>query len=170
MEFKKISRENGLWAQLWGEWDEICLLYDESFQDYAPSSMTVLRPLAEDPETASAGVYGLIDSNKIIAVCQLNATLLPRYEGRVLRLRHLLLSPSFDFSDDINIEQYIEILSEMFTGTINCANNEMPAKHVKLHLQSPADRQFFKEIEQHLEKSAKFSSVKMQGAWLYITL
>ena len=62
------------------------------------------------------------------------------------------------------------MISEMTAGTVRCASSELPAKHLKLHLQSPADREFFKEIEQHLNTSATFSAVKMHGAWLYIDL
>lgn len=105
-----------------------------------------------------------------MAVCQLNVAFIKGYDNKVLRLRHLLLSPKYDFSDDITVDDYVNILSEIFAGTIHCATDELPAKHVKLHLQSPADRQFFKEIEQHLNKSTTFSSVKMHGAWLYIDL
>lgn len=170
MEFKRISRENGLWGNLWAEWDKICTSFDENFQEFAPSSLTVLQPLAENPQTESAGVFALIDQGSILAVCQLNVAFIKGYDNKVLRLRHLLLSPEYDFSDNVTVESYVQILSEMFAGTVHCANSELPAKHVKLHLQSPADRQFFKEIEQHLNVSATFSAVKMHGAWLYIDL
>ena len=170
MEFKRISLENGLWGKLWAEWDEICSSFGESFQDFAPSSLTILQPLAESPQTNSSGVFALVDQDSILAVCQLNVAWIKGYTDRVLRLRHLLLSPEYDFSDEVTVDKYVQILSEMFAGTVLCAENELLAKHVKLHLQSPADRQFFKEIEQHLAKAAKFSSVKMHGAWLYVDL
>lgn len=170
MEFKRISRENGLWDKLWVDWDEICSTFNENFQDFAPSSLTVLKPLAESPQIGSAGVYALFDEGAPLAVCQLNVAFIKGYDNKVLRLRHLLLSPEFDFSDDVTVENYVQILSETFAGTVLCAQNEMHAKHVKLHLQSPADRQFFKEIEQHLSKSATFASIKLHGAWLYVDL
>lgn len=170
MEFKRISQENGLWQKLWASWDKICSSYDEDFRDFAPSSLTVLQPLAESPQTDSSGVFALIESGETLAVCQLNVAWIKGYDSKVLRLRHLLLSPEFDFSDEITVARYVRILSEMFTGTVACANNEMPAKHIKLHLQSPADREFFKEIEEYLTKAATFNSVKMRGAWLYIDL
>ncbi|MCK4713153.1 MAG: hypothetical protein KAT26_09760 [Marinosulfonomonas sp.] len=170
MEFVRISRENGLWDKLWADWDKICSSFGEDFQDFAPSSLTVLRPLAESPQTASAGVFALINEGSTLAVCQLNVAFIKGYDNQVLRLRHLLLSPEYDFSDDVTVDKYVEILSEMFAGTVLCAQNELPASHVKLHLQSPADREFFKEIGQHLTKAATFSSVKMRGAWLYIDL
>ena len=166
----RISQENGLWSKLWAEWDEICSSFDENFADFAPSSLSVLKPLAESPQTGSAGVFALIDQDSILAVCQLNVAWIKGYDNKVLRLRHLLLSPEFDFSDEVTVDRYVQILSEMFTGTVSCANNEMPAKHVKLHLQSPADREFFKEIKKHLNKAATFNSVEMRGAWLYIDL
>lgn len=170
MEFLRISRENGLWDKLWVDWDEICSNFGEDFQDFAPSSLTVLKPLAESPQIGSAGVFALFDKDSALAVCQLNVAFIKGYDDKVLRLRHLLFSPEFDFSDDVTVEKYVQILSETFAGTVLCAKSEMPAKHVKLHLQSPADRGFFKEIEQHLKTSAKFTSVNMRGAWLYVDL
>ena len=170
MDFKRISQENGLWGKLWAEWDEICSSFDENFQDFAPSSLTVLQPLAESPQTSSSGVFALIEQDSILAVCQLNVAWIKGYDNKVLRLRHLLLSPKYDFSDEVTVDKYVQILSEMFAGTVLCAKNEMLAKHVKLHLQSPADRELFKEIEQHLIKTATVSSVKMHGAWLYVDL
>ncbi len=170
MEFKRISRENGDWNKLWTSWDTICSEYGETFQDFASSSLEVLRPLAESPQTASAGVFALFDGVSILAVCQLNVAFIKGYDKKVLRLRHLLLSPKYDYSDDITVEDYVNILSEMFAGTISCAKEELFAKHVKLHLQSPADREFFNKIQENLEQSATFSSVKMHGAWLYIDL
>lgn len=170
MEFRRISRENGLWDKLWADWDKLCTSFGENFQDFAPSSLTILRPLAESPQTATAGVFALIDEGATLAVCQLNVAFIKGYDNQVLRLRHLLLSPEYDFSNTVTVEKYVQVLSEMFAGTVVCAQNELPAKHVKLHLQSPADRVFFKEIEQHLNKSATFSAVKMHGAWLYVDL
>ena len=147
---------------------------------YAPHLMKIFRILPQlfrrftaagrKPSNSKCWRFALREGESILAVCQLNVAFIKGYDNKVLRLRHLLLSPKYDFSDDITVDDYVNILSEIFAGTIHCATDELPAKHVKLHLQSPADRQFFKEIEQHLNKSTTFSSVKMHGAWLYIDL
>lgn len=169
MEFKRLSRENELWRKLWLNWDAMCNAYDENFNEFAPSALSVLKPLAEDPQTDSAGVFGLIDGEDVLAACQLNVARLLGYDGKVLRLRHLVLSPKFDYSDDISVKDYVEMLSEMFTGAVACAENEMAAEHIKLHVRSPADREFFNNFQEQLSKSATFRTVQMRGAWLYIT-
>ena len=170
MEFMRLSREGGEWSALWKNWDDVCTNYGEQFSEFAPSALSVLKPLAEDPQVGSAGVFGLKENEEFLAACQLNVALLPKYEGKVLRLRHLVLSPEFDFSDENNLAKYIVVLSNMFAGAVKLANSEMEAKHLKLHLLSPADREFFSNFSEYLSDVAKFSSVKMGGAWLYITI
>ncbi|UWQ11932.1 hypothetical protein K3X41_04390 [Aliiroseovarius crassostreae] len=170
MEFKRISRENGQWNTLWQQWDKECTKYGETISDYATSALSTLKPLAEDPQITSAGVYGLIDKDEIVAVCQLNVTGLPGYTGPVVRLRHLVLAPKFDFDDSTTIQEYINVLSSVFAGTINLAHSEMKADHAKLHFRSPADKEFFKNIEQSLKSNSVFSHVALKGSWLYVSI
>ncbi len=169
MEFKRFSRDNGGWQALWVNWDAQCQDYLEDFSEFAPSSLSVLKALAEEPERPTAGVYGLTRGEEVLAACQLNVAFLPGYDGKVLRLRHLILSPRFDFAPDVNVEEYVEVLAKMFAGTVRLAQGDMAAKHVKLHFRSPADREFFKEFREHLSMIGAFSSVQMKGAWLYIS-
>ncbi|MBU2867076.1 hypothetical protein [Pacificibacter marinus] len=170
MNFERISRENGKWDALWKEWDLACSEYDESISEYATSSLSILHPLANDPQVASAGVFGLFQDDQILATCQLNVCGLPGYTGKVIRLRHLVLAPKFDFDESSTIEDYVQVLTEVFAGTIAQANSTMKAKHAKLHFRSPADKQFFSDIELSLKKSSAFSSVALKGSWLYVSL
>lgn len=170
MELKRISRDNELWNLLWKQWDDECTKYEENISEYATSAISTLKPLAEDPQYTSAGVFGLFDEARIEAICQLNVTLLPGYTGPVLRLRHLVLAPKFDFDDDTTIGEYIDVLSSVFAGTIDQANGDMKADHAKLHFRSPADKQFFKNIEQSLKSNAVFSDVALKGSWLYVSM
>ncbi|HDR28646.1 hypothetical protein [Rhodovulum sp.] len=169
MEFERLSRENGLWTRLWLNWDSACSEFNESFSDFAPSALSVLKTLAEDPQTKSAGVFGVVRGDDVLAACQLNVAGLPGYSGKVLRLRHLVLSPRFDFSEDTTVDDYVDVLSTMFAGTVRCAETAMPADHIKLHFRSPADREFFNRFQRELSGSATFGSVQMRGAWLYLT-
>ena len=169
MKLKRLSRENGLWNELWKDWDRQCTEFQEEFSDFAPSSLITLKDLAEEPERPTAGVFGLHDGNEFKALCQLNVAFLPKYTGRVLRLRHLVLSPRFDFSPDIDVEEYTKVLTSTFAQTVMLTKTEMPAQHVKLHFRSPADREFFKTFKRDIEATGAFASVQMQGAWLYIS-
>ena len=169
MHFQRLSRENGLWSKLWVSWDAICEKYSESFAEFVPSALSVLKPLADDPQLSHAGVYGLVEGEDIRAVCQLNVANLPGYDGKVLRLRHMVLSPEFEFSDDISVDDYVSVLAEMFSGALVVSDGDMLSEHVKLHLRTPLDIQFFNHFRDKLSLTAKFDIVQMRGAWLYIT-
>ncbi len=85
-QFKRISIENGLLNELWKSWDEGCSKFQEEFSDYSTDSMGTLRSLAEEPQINSRGVC---KENDILAICQLNVAHLPKYTGKVLRVRIL---------------------------------------------------------------------------------
>lgn len=170
MSLKRISAENQLWKTLWQSWDEQCNKFGEDFRDYANASLGAIEELAQQPQVKNAGVYGLVEGNEISCICQLNAAFLPKYTGKVLRLRHLTLSPDFDFAEDITTERYVDVLSHMFAGAVGVARDEMDCKHLKLHFRSPADREFFNQFQAYLQSHSSYNTVKMIGAWLYITL
>lgn len=169
MEFKRLTRENELWDKLWVNWDKICSDFDESFDDFAPSALSVLKDIVEDPQIGSVGVFGLVDGDDVLAACRLNVAAIPGYTGKVLRMRQLVLSPKFDFADEYPVDEYVDVLSAMFAGTVVQAETDMPADHIKLHFRSPADREFFNTFQAKLAESKIFSSVQLKGAWLYLT-
>ena len=170
MALVRLSRDNGLWNKLWIEWDAACENYGENFGEFAPSALSVLKPLAEDPQTRHAGVFGWTGADeRIHAACQLNVAALPGYTGKVLRLRHLVLSPDFDFSETTTVDQYVDVLGGVFAGTMELASSELPADHVKLHFRSPADREFFNRFREYLQDTRTFKTVQMRGAWLYLS-
>ena len=108
------------------------------------------------------------DDGTFDAVCQANATFLPGYKGKVLRVRHMLLSPHFDFGE-YPIEQYVQVLSRMFARTVHLAKSDLPSEHVKFHLRSPADRQFFEATLDAFTDTNLFDAVAIRGSWLYLT-
>ena len=170
MELVRVARSNERLDEIWLQWDAQCERFGESFKDYATASMSVLRELAEEPETRSAAVFALVDeSGAYLAICQVNVARIPGYDGPVLRLRHLVLAPEFDFSEEIPDDRYADVLAEVFTKVSLLSENTMAADHIKIHLRSRGDREFFKVFEEHLREEAAFATVRMQGAWLYIT-
>jgi hypothetical protein len=168
MNFKRVSIENGLWPELLRQWEDECSSYEEDFSDYATASIPTLRPLAESAQVKKAGVYALCDESYYMALCQLNVAFLPGYDGKVLRVRHIVHSPRYDFDNDVAIEQYGDLLSRLFVGVFDASDGEMAAPYVKFHFKSPAERAFFAALQTALHGHSAFASVEMRGSWLYI--
>lgn len=165
----KLTVKDGSWPKLEDQWRTLCTEFDEDFKTYALDAMPVLQELAANHQK-DAGVYALVrDGGEIDAVCQAHATHLPGYTGKVLRVRHLLLSPYFDFGD-YPIEQYVEVLSRMFGFTVKLGVSSLRSEHVKFHLRSPADRQFFEASLNVLRSVGPFDAVQIRGSWLYLTV
>lgn len=80
----------------------------------------------------------------------------------------LYLSPQYEFGD-MKIEEYSDILIQMFFNIVSVSNSLMEAKFVNFHLRSPADRPFFAALTSGLGSAELFKDVAMKGAWLYIT-
>lgn len=164
----RVRAGDGSWNQLCDVWRSECEEFGEDFDQYANASMPVLRDLAAE-ENANAGVFALqSEDGDYHAMCQANSTYLPGYDGKVLRVRHLLMSPYYDFGD-FTIEEYSMILGRMFARTVLLSVKDLPSRHIKFHLRSPADRQFFATIGNGLGQTDLFSDVAMKGSWLYLT-
>lgn len=168
-EFKRISAENGQLDKLWKDWDASCASFEEDFSEYSISTMETLRSLAVEPQVESRGVYGVYKEDTILAVCQLNVAMLPRYDGKVLRVRHITLAPDFDYSDTKSIEDYADALREILLGTLSMADTDMAAPHLKFHLRSPNDKDFFTNIRDYLADHDLFKLVEIKGSWLYMS-
>ena len=60
MELLRVSNENGRWQSLLQEWEAQCTTFGENFDEYAVSSLSTLRPLAEQTQLKTSGVYALV--------------------------------------------------------------------------------------------------------------
>lgn len=168
-EFVKLNNGDGSWVELLKQWETETEKLGEDFDIFQMSSLPVLKGLAEGDGERWAGVYGLkSEENGYEAACQLNSAFLPGYEGRVLRVRLMVLSPELEYGD-YPIEKYIRTVSELFFGTYTVSCKELQSDHIKFHLRSPADRQFFTNLGIALGEQAIFESVQIRGSWLYIT-
>jgi hypothetical protein len=167
--FERISAEKGNWATLWSQWDAECSEYDEDFSEYAAASLGVLKDLAEDPQIGSAGVFGMVREGRFMSACQLNSARLPGYDGKVLRMRHLILSPVLDFGDNGgDINDYADILAATLSGVVEQARGAMTATNIKFHFRSLADRQFAELLREQIDAAGLFELVEIKGAWLYL--
>jgi len=165
----RVSNENGLWKEVVRDWERQCQRFDEDIGDYAQASLPVLEGLATETQRRSAGVYALQGDGEYLGLCQLNVTLLPGYVGPVLRVRHIVHAPRFDFESHVEVEDYTKVLGGILSGTYDASCGEMEAKHIKFHFKSPAERVFFEVLRDELRDHAIFSSIDLQGSWLYIS-
>ena len=164
----RLSAVDGT-ADAWErQWKAQCDRVEEEFELFAPSAMDVLRELANHP-TNDAAVYALRDGGgEYLFVAQMNAAHLPKYDGRVLRVRHMVACPDIDFGEH-DIEYYGQVLSALFSHTLSVADGELDCRHVKFHFRSPTDRQVVSAAASYMGGTHKFRSVQIRGAWLYIS-
>lgn len=167
-EFLRVSNENGHWQKLMQQWSDQCETFLEALDDYAVASLPALRPLAESAQVSTAGVYSVLVEGKYLGVCQLNAAFLPGYDGRVLRVRHIVHCPEFDFSEQITLEDYVNFLTNILVGVFEISAQEMQAPYIKFHFKSPAERAFFEHLKTSIESLPLIDKVEMKGSWLYI--
>jgi len=162
------SANNGLWKSVRQQWRQQCEDFDEDGDSYARSAMDVLDELAEEP-TRRAKVFVLRDENHVAhCIFQANSTRLPQFDGFVLRIRHMILSPDYDYGKK-SVTEYAQILTESFAHACNLALEELPSDHVKFHFRTPADLDFFRRARPTLETDPAFTSVMMYGAWLSLS-
>lgn len=169
MELQRLSLSDGGWADLCRQWEGECISFGEELSDFALGSFPVLDQLARGPQLASAGVFATSNDSGHPTACQVNVTLLPGYEGKVLRVRHILFSPRYDLDDIGDSEEYARVLVSVFAGAILLSYETMPAEHVKFHLRSPAEMQFGHMFTEVLQEHEVFNKVAMRGAWIYLS-
>lgn len=165
---ESCSADNNVWNHVKSCWREQCDEHEEEFDLYARASMSVLDELALSP-SKSAKVYVLSkESNgkeEPLVIFQANSTFLPGFDGKVLRIRHMILSPKYDYGD-IEAAGYKAILVETFAQATALGKGELASRHVKFHFKTPSDLYFFREMRPSLEKESEFKDVKAYGAWI----
>lgn len=171
MELKRLNNADGSWDALEVQWRDECEGFKEDFGSYAQASLTTLRDECDDGEPdPHTGVFGLIDeSGRFHAACFLNRAAIPGWSGRVLRVRHFVLSPYYDF-EELQIEAYSETLAHYFMALYDCATGELLSEHIKIHYRSPYDRPFFAAFGLNMRTSGRFTTVESKGMWLHLTL
>lgn len=168
-QFLRLLGSDGTWDRFEANWRAQCENFSEDFEQFSPSSLEVLRAEALSP-TKDTGIYALLsEGGNFDAVVMGNSVYIPGYQEKVLRIRHLLLSPFFDFGD-YGIETYSKVLSRMVARTISLAMGDMPSPHIKFHLRSPGDREFFAVAAEVFQNLDDFYDVAIRGAWLHMSI
>lgn len=163
----RLLNHDGTWDTLKKDWEAQCAAYDEDFSNYAEGTFAVVKDLLDD-EGEAAGLFAITIDDVHVSICQLNKASIPGYSSPVLRVRFMTLSPEYDFGDK-SVDQYADVLVATFAGILALSNTTMNAQHIKFHLRSPADRQFFAMLGKGLTEKNLFHSVQVRGAWLYVT-
>lgn len=170
MKLDRLSKADGSWQKFEATWQSECAKYGEDFDSYAEASLRTLRDECDDAEIdPNSGVFSLTDDEgRHHAACFLNNAQIKGYSGYVLRVRHLVLSPYYDF-EDLEIEEYSSILGQYFVALINCSESTLISKHVKIHYRSPYDRTFFATFVTIMKATSHFQTVESKGMWLHLT-
>lgn len=170
MKLRRLDKSDASWFGLRDQWKKQCHDYEEDFEQYASASLTTLENECDDgaPDDSS-GVFGLVDENRIFhAACFLNAAHIKGWSGRVLRVRHLVLSPYYDF-EDLELEDYATTLAHAFTQIVEVSESDLSSRHIKIHYRSPYDRTFFAAFALTMKSSSNFDSVESKGMWLHLS-
>lgn len=166
---ERLLVADGSWNDFEADWRDQCENFGEDFDQYAIGSLPVLKSLAADQSDDTRVMALKSGDGSFSSVLMLNRAVLPGYAGHVLRVRHMLLSPSFDFGEH-DIEQYASVLSATFSRAVGLAFVGMPAKHVKFHMRSPTEYKIFSNALTVLSGVKAFTDVAIRGAWLYLSL
>ena len=168
-QLRELTTQGGEWDAVESQWADVCQVHGDTLDDYAISSLPVLRETAQtsDASTKAMGLFD--DEGRCHAVCFANRAAIKGYAEPVLRIRHLLLAPEYDYGT-LNATQYATALTATFAAAVALAFSGLPARHVRFHLRSPADIAFFGAIATTLGNLPLFETVQMRGAWLYLDL
>jgi len=171
-----ISFSDGSWQAFEADWQLQCSDMGESFNDYAPDSLGVLKSIADGTLKTADGpgsktvVAALIErsSGQHHLACMLNLANIPGTDGMTLRVRHLLVSPRLDYGSE-GVAAYADVLVGTLAGVVKVSESDMSANNIRFHLRSPGDAEFFAAFGKALDGEQIFRSVEMRGSWLYIT-
>ncbi|WP_339077708.1 hypothetical protein QQM41_03455 [Acetobacter sp. AC2005] len=165
---ESCSADNNVWNHVKSCWRGQCEDFGEEFETYAQASMSVLDSLAYTP-SKNAKVYVLYkteaEQKEPLVAFQANVAFLPGFDGKVLRIRHIVMSPKYDYGE-MEETGYTNILVETFSRATALGYGELEAKHVKFHFKTPADLYFFRAMCPSLDEEKEFRDVKAYGAWI----
>lgn len=165
----KLYLNDGTWDALVDDWGRICQSYDEDFENYMTVSIPTLKQQCIECENERwSGSYSLKNNEgQHIAVAFLNAAHIKGFNGRVLRVRHLSMSPLYDFGE-YDEGTYAKTLSEIVMKIVEMSDSDLESPNIKIHFRSPADVRLFRIFAEKMNEFEHFSTIKMVGSWLHI--
>lgn len=170
-----LSPADGTWGKFTDDWEAQCAEVGDSLGDYALDSLPVLFDIVQGNGASLQGtnttVVGALwdeDTKHYYASCMLNHAYVPGHSEKVLRVRHIVVSPLLDYGL-ASVDIYPDVIIGILQGVVQLSSTILMANEIRLHLRSPEDQAFFRVIGTNLGASGVFASVQTHGAWLYIT-
>jgi hypothetical protein len=168
MNLVRLFKSDGSWDNFESDWKDQCENVGDDFCSYASASLGVLSKFANDGQSDEWAVAIFGDDQKILAVaCAIRATQ-KGYVGKVLRIREVTVCPLLDYGK-LPESDYIDTLIGLLNEAVKLSESGLRAKHIKIHLRSPADSMFFRAVGKSLDGKGVFAETEAHGAWLSFT-
>lgn len=164
MEVVRLLESDGTLAAFDADWKSQCAEVGEDCDSFGQGTVPMIRRFASTDNNKEWAV-AVVDGDRFLAAaCFIRAIQKP-FSGPVLRIRELTVCPLLDYG---NLDEifYGNTLVSVLQGAIKLSERNLQAQHIKLHLRSPADAEFFREFREKLDSAGAFASTAAHGAWL----
>lgn len=168
MQLVPITEIDRSWSKLKSQWETESASLREDFSTFAVGTFSALDPLAFK-DARESGLFGLRHEDSFVAFCQVSRLLVKKYTSPMLRARFVTVSPKFDFGV-ASLEEYANVLVQIFSGVVWLARSQLPASHLRFHLRSPADAQYFAGLQACSIEQNPFREFGIRGSWVECTL
>lgn len=169
MEIRRLRSSDKSWSQFQDDWSAQCDEVGDDFGSYGAAPISMIRQSAEN-DSDSEWAIGLYDKNRkkfFASACAILATQ-KGYTGKVLRIREVVVCPLLDYGN-LPETEYVDTLIHLLNGAVKLSESGLKAKHIKMHLRSPADAVFFRAVGTSLDSKGVFAATEAHGAWLSFT-
>lgn len=166
MLYKTSSIDVKKWNEIKNNWIKEYKKYEtDDYELSIPSSFQIFQEIIIT-QADNIQIFSLDDKEgKSQALFQGNIASIPKYDSPVLRIRHIIFSPIWDFEIK-NVDEHSKLWGELFSEIANLAINKQ-IKHIKIHMNSPYEaKMLFANVAKSLEKQGIFSNVRDYGAWV----
>jgi hypothetical protein len=169
MEIRRLRAGDKSWGQFQDDWSAQCDDVGDDFGSYGAAPISMIRQFAEN-DSESEWAIGLFDKNRrqfLASACAILTTQ-KGFTGKVLRIREVVVCPLLDFGK-LSESEYVDTLIHLLNGAVKLSESGLKAKHIKMHLRSPADAVFFRAVGTSLDSKGVFAATEAHGAWLSFT-
>jgi hypothetical protein len=167
MDIVRLRVADGSWQRLEDDWHGQCDELGDSLDSYANASVAPIKAIAGN-DLPDEWAIALTSGGRFMAIAYaIRATQKP-YIGKVLRVREVTVCPLLDYGT-LPETAYVDTLIGLLNGAVKLSESNLRAKHIKMHLRSPADAIFFRAVGNTLDSRGVFEATAAHGAWLSFT-
>ena len=164
MELMRLQVTDNTWTQLEFDWTAQCQQIGDDPENYAPSSMAIIRSMAST-DTPDEWAVALKSGERFMAIASAVRTVQKGFTGKVLRIREVTVCPLLDYGN-LSENDYVDTLIGLLNGAVKLSESSLRAKNLNMHLRSPADAVFFRAVGNTLDSQGVFEETATHGAWL----